>query len=643
MTGMQFMEAIVLALMLPTRRTPGGQCFLIPDDVRDEKITNFRRGEIPGNLYPFSDEHVYPVVQNGVLIRWDLKIPGNQVLKLMPDEVIRIHLYNPYSLLLGMSPYAAAVYSVENDLKTAELARKFSDNSANLGGMLTTDATLTQDQAQELRTEWENRYAGPGKSGRTAILHSGLKYEQTSRSLVDLQWAEQKQLNKDAILAAYRVPGFMVAQAQDTNYATAIAAVRVFWETSLLPLAESIWEPINSQWVENIPPGNWLAFSDTSQVEALRKDYKDKILIAQWLIQQGTPAAEAYRILDIPVDGKRFPWLEEPLVMGSRVNLKTGEVIGQPTFGFDEPFADDGEGDTGPAVGEGEKMATPRLRVRADAKDRFWLGWVKRSLTPVEKRLQTGMARYFISQRNAMQDRVDEWARSPAAEQDITSLLSSGDGGLKARERAGHLLRAIKASTFLLDLREWNALLKSLANPIYDQGISLQAKELEDELGEFINWNQNSPYVESIKRERAQFLQMVNTSTMKLAADKVNEAIEEARAAGATVDETANLIKDKVGEAYGIRLHNAPTIARTEMASIASSTRQSIFEKEGIEKHEWLSARDERTRATHLGEDGHQVKVGDRFPVTGLLHPGEIGAPIEETVNCRCVCTPIIS
>ncbi len=609
MSGSQLMEAICLNLLLPTRRTSGGQCFLVANDEAGKPKTSFRRGQIPKEIYPFSDEYITPVVVHGQFSHWELRLPNAPILKLDRDEVIRINLYNPYDLLRGMSPYSAALYGVESDLKSSELARKFSDNSANIGGVLTTDKQLSPEAAADLRVEWEQRYGGPDKSGRTAILHSGLTFEQTARSLVDLQFIEGKRMNREEILAAYRVSPMVlgITNEQGLNYATANAAMKGFWELTLLPLLDRIWEGLNSQWFNNVEGGKYNGYSDLSQVEALRKDYKDKVAIADTMIKHGVTTAEAYRTLDIPADTKKQPWLEQPLVIGSRVNLATGDVIGQPTFGLSEPTPT-----TEPARHLRFIQRENDVIMKEDARERWWTGWVKRTLVAGEKRMQTVVTKYFINQRNATLDLVDEWAR-----------------------RQSRALRT-GADDFSLSLSDWNLALKKLALPIYDAGISVQAAQVADELGELVNWAQNAPYVEEYKQQRLDFLQEINTSTFALARDKIGMAIEQAVANNLSVVETANLIKDSIQQTYGVRLGNAPTIARTEMSSIASTTRFSIFGKEGIEEHEWLSARDERVREEHMMEDGNHVHIGERFPVTGLTYPGEIGGPPGKVINCRC-------
>ena len=53
----------------------------------------------------------------------------------------------------------------------------------------------------------------------------------------------------------------------------------------------------------------------------------------------------------------------------------------------------------------------------------------------------------------------------------------------------------------------------------------------------------------------------------------------------------------------------------------------------------WVSMEDERVRPTHRAADGQRVPIGESFTVGGfkMSRPGDLRAPIEETINCRCL------
>ncbi len=636
MNGSEFIEAIVLNLLLPTARTPGGQCFLIPGN---DKLNGFSffKGNIPDSIYPFSDTYVFPKVVGGRLIGWELRIPEQPVLTYEVDQIIRLKLQNPYNMLQGLSPYTAATYSIENDAKAMSLANRFSDNNANVGGILTTDKSMTKDQADDLQKRWNQKYAGVDKAGKTAVLYNGLKFEQTSKTLLDVAYVEQRKLNREEVLAVYRIPKYAVSLYEDINYATSLAAKRTFWEETLIPYIDVIFDGLNSDWFGNLDGRNLQGYVDLSNVSALKDDYTGKIANAKAMIQDGIPLAEAYRLNDIPLNVKQ-PWMDQPLVMGSRTNLLTGEIIGQSSmFGDlsdDSEDEDDKKEDDKEEKPDDEKDDTEdddkeknvkfiervsKIVLKTDERTKFWFKYVEKTLNPGEKRFNSMMKRYFIDQRNAMQDLVDEWIRNNP---DVKSFTMN---------------RAFSVADLIPDKALEDKKLKEKAGPLYDAVIELQAAKMEDEIGDFVNWTEQNPAVEKFKKLRTKQLLKINTNTFQKAREEISKTVNDGIAAGLTVDEIAKNVKAIEKTIYDVRINNSLTIARTETASIASSTRFSIMDSEGINLHEWVSAKDEAVRHSHNEEDGHVCEVGEEFPSTGLLYPCYPGGEPEEVINCRCV------
>jgi len=83
----------------------------------------------------------------------------------------------------------------------------------------------------------------------------------------------------------------------------------------------------------------------------------------------------------------------------------------------------------------------------------------------------------------------------------------------------------------------------------------------------------------------------------------------------------------------------ADRIAATETTKAYNGARVEEMRRNGIEYHQWLSARDSVVRDSHAigtGVDGEVRQVGDLFS-NGVSYPGEGGAaPASEVVNCRC-------
>jgi len=82
-------------------------------------------------------------------------------------------------------------------------------------------------------------------------------------------------------------------------------------------------------------------------------------------------------------------------------------------------------------------------------------------------------------------------------------------------------------------------------------------------------------------------------------------------------------------------------IARTETVGAVNGGSQIYYESEGVQKKEWLTARDENVRDAHKILDGQVVAVKSSFS-NGLDYPGDQKGDAGETVNCRCVLLPCV-
>ena len=92
----------------------------------------------------------------------------------------------------------------------------------------------------------------------------------------------------------------------------------------------------------------------------------------------------------------------------------------------------------------------------------------------------------------------------------------------------------------------------------------------------------------------------------------------------------------------------ARTIARTESlrglhrASDEMYTDAELTGQIDPIDRKWLTARDERVRASHRDLNGLVRRINESFP-HGLMYPGDPSAPASETINCRCVLRYLIT
>jgi HK97 family phage portal protein len=601
MSKTTFWESIVLSLLLPSMRGTGGQCFLIPTTLEGYKV-NLRKGEIPEAFYPYSEDWITPIVDNGNLY-WKWKNPdGNEKSEMIiyePDELIRIFNYNPYDPFGGLAPYIPVKWAVKQDAEASLFNYNFFKNNATLSGILSTDAILSQEQAQQVTTRFQDLYTGSNKAGKVAVLGNGLKFQEMSRTHIDMQFSEMKNINKHEIISAYGLNEIAFGDISSIPYSNLIEGLKMLWTETYLPIQEHICESINAQWVRYIKPEETLSVeADTSEIQALKSDLEQKVKIASMMITQcQTPIAEAFRIVGIDLDTDKYPYMKEKPTINA-LPVQASAV-------------------------ESAKAIKKQINKEVDIKrnDAIWENHIKNKIAIGEKNFYNMFTKFFAQQRNQILDNIDTYFGK-----DKSMKKASDDEALE-----------VSSSKLLFDLTQENKKLEALYLPILKKQMLKEAEHLNAELPKgLVEWNVNPDNIDAMMSARAKYVEGLNTENFNLAKDVIKEQVEIAIKEGYTTNELAKNIKDAIKETYDKSINNSNTIARTETNAISSQTRFDAFEKEGIEYQEWVSARDMNVRESHQ-IDGEIVKVGQSFS-NGLAYPlDKSGAP-EDVINCRCIC-----
>lgn len=657
MDGPTFWEFVMLFLLLPTSNTKGGQCFIVSEGFTDDGV-DLSRGQMPQELFPFSDEFFTPVIskEDGMLIGWKYKVPNsNKEILYRPEEVIRIHLVDPESPLKGQAPIWAAKSGLRQDSKASLLNENFFDNNASLGGMLSTDAELTDDIATELRQNFEEKYSGQDKAGRVPLLHSGLKYQMFQQTHQDMQFLEQKKWTRDEILAVYKVPKFAVALYEDLNLATAKEAVRIFWNQTLLPLDNRILRAFNNQWICNTNSGLLELQSDLSKVPALQPDLDLKLAQAEKLAKLGVPLSEINRRLELQLDLKNVAWADtwliSPLLQPAERNMleplpeepPPGGIADEEEDSGSSHEDDDNTGHEGDDEEEGktnspnpEKLGIDdainnlvSIAKASDEEQRAKNKYIKDIIEPDIKKFDSILRKYLIQQRNKVLDNVDTWLSS----------LKSNDIILP------HSYKANTPSTSQLvgNIAKENKRLQKVTLPEYKRQALRESKVLNAQLTKLEFWKFNSPSMKKIIRLRLKQVTSINTTTFKIARNEISKAVAQAVSEGLTQKQTSKLIKNAVSKVYKGRI-NTDTIARTETQSIHSQTRNDVYNKEKITKIKWLTSGGPNVRDVddsdfpHTILDGVTAERKDGFDNGEvIMYPLDPAASAGNTINCECI------
>ena len=137
----------------------------------------------------------------------------------VPASEIMHHKINTlFHPLVGISPIYASGLAAVLGLKMVTNSANFFGNGAAPGGLLIAPQTLTQAQADILKTKFKAAISGTNY-GDLVVLTGGLEYKPMAQTAVDAQLIDQWKATAEAVCSTFHVPAYMVGVAPAPSYA----------------------------------------------------------------------------------------------------------------------------------------------------------------------------------------------------------------------------------------------------------------------------------------------------------------------------------------------------------------------------------------------------------------------------------------
>lgn len=548
-----------------------------------------KQGRTPDQLWVFGRSSMRPVYKSsGHVEAWEYQ--GKQKQTFPADEVVHLKLYNPYDGTWGLSPVTAARLAMDTDYAAQQYNKSMLQNSATPSGVVTVDAPLNESQLEVLKKQWEARHKGEKKAGNLAILQKGMDYKPIALSQKDMEFLEARRYNREEVLAIWQVPKSIVGITDDLNYATLMGQKRIFWQDTIMPYVRLIQDGFNSHFFPRFAPGLRLEF-DLSNVPELHEDYTARVDNAVKLANMGFPINDINDKLELGLE--RVPWGDVHLVQATMIPADMAGTIDLT------PWPPQNNNNPPPPPRAPELLS----KVTQNEEYRFkrWVDML-RVQGPLEKQFRSKIQRYFFEQRNL-----------------VLALLTKN-----AKDVGDYRL-------FLWDKE--NEKLVEIVEPLYRRAVVAGSNLIADMLATE-SFTLRNPLVDKNVLDRCHKITAIN--------DTIRGRIAQSLDDGLKVGESIMQLSDRVGQEYLMARHRANTIARTETAGAVNDGEYLMMESEGVEQHEWLSARDGEVRDDHQEEDGNVARLYDPFPVTGLFYPHDPIGPPEQVINCRCTTLPIV-
>ena len=159
---------------------------------------------------------------------------------LTPDKIIHIKDLSTNGIE-GVSRITANATSIEVGMAASQFGKNFFENGTNMSGVLETDGTLEDVNVEQLRTQFDNKYAGLSKAHKPLILEQGMKYSRIGIPPNDAQFLETRNFSKEEMAMIFRIPPSKLGIPTNSSY-NSLEQENNSWVQNLTPLVKKIEE-----------------------------------------------------------------------------------------------------------------------------------------------------------------------------------------------------------------------------------------------------------------------------------------------------------------------------------------------------------------------------------------------------------------
>jgi HK97 family phage portal protein len=286
------------------------------------RVFSNARGEVV-NLNVLNP-HTVDVKRNGQG-RFIFTVQGDDRV-LTSEEII----YIPDLLKPGQIRGVSRVSALKENLALAKAlemyAATFFGSGTTLHGVIEYPGALTQEQAESLRSSFDNAHKGWRKSGRTGVLSAGATFKPTQADPEKSQALEARRMAVEDVARIFRIPSHMLNLPGTNTYSSVEQNMIGFTTHTLRPyvtLLEDSMSPLMARY-----PGGAEAFIKFNMGGLLRADQQSRFASYSTGLQSGFLTINDIRSWEdlSPQDGDAASQVRVPL---ANVNLSESGVRAQ--------------------------------------------------------------------------------------------------------------------------------------------------------------------------------------------------------------------------------------------------------------------------------------------------------------------------
>jgi HK97 family phage portal protein len=261
----------------------------------------------PVSLWPVRPDRMDPVPDKDSYLKgWVYTSPdGREKIPLRVNEVFFNSMPDPLDSYGGTGPVQSVLVDIDSAKYGAEWNRNFFLNSAEPGGVLEVDPSVSEVDFDELEARWREAHRGVSRAHRIAVLEAGVKWQQTQLSMKDMDFANLRGVSRDIVREAYRMHKVMLGVSDDVNRANAQTGEEVFSSWGVVPRLDR-WKDALNHWFLPLfgSTGQDVEFDYIRPVPANREQDNAELLAKcsawQMLVNAGADPHDALEVVGLP-------------------------------------------------------------------------------------------------------------------------------------------------------------------------------------------------------------------------------------------------------------------------------------------------------------------------------------------------------
>ena len=540
---------------------------------------------------------------------------NGQFMNINADSLIFLKFPNYLTPFRGMGimKYVAQTLDIDNYIE--EYLRLFFYNDATPGSVLQTDKELSKDVYKRLENQLRQKHQGFKKAHKNMILEGGLKWNQITMKLNEMQIKELNDTIRGKVLAAFKVPKSILGITEDVNRANGENSDRVFAKRCLLPKMRLIAGNINQFLIPKFSDGQnlWFEFENPVKDDELIQSQVDVAYSTAgiWTID------EIRERMGMPPINEVTPPEENPDDLDEEKKYKKKHINPGKIYKF--------------KLKEGKMN-----KFKTDALAEYLKDILREEKKVARKEYSNDEKSEFHNKKIEMTDTIENNYK-------VTLRKYFKELSVRIIDQIKSYKKALKVT---IDKKKEQEIMMEISIPFIEEAV-VKESELAYAL-----LNLSGNVIDPQDKLVQEFLQAralkLGESTSQTTVDDVDSILKNWSENEGTSADLKSILKDYFDSSEKDRVD---MIARTEVSRAVGFAQETVYQEVGAEGKQWITAEDEKVCEFCAEMDGKTTGVSDNFWDQGDSMMGSKGGSLDlgfDDVSspplhpdCRCDLIPI--